>query len=173
MIRRHALPAFLAVSVLLHGIALITWPGDSRPDPRPGASLRVSLLPPNSHAVRQTQRGTARGRTGHKHESGLSVPVSDAHASVRTSREHRKTVANRQAGDAGSRKVTAAVASRATGSTAQARLRRFLAHYFYYPELAIRYGWQGTVRCIRFLRKPFLSALFRSSDTAPGKAARL
>jgi TonB family protein len=145
MMRRHALPAFLTISILLHGIVAIAWRGPARPVPRLGTSLRVSLLPPSPHRVRQTPR-TTNGGHGPQSRSGISSPVRDTHALVRASRARRDTTAGEQAGQTASKKKAARVSARAQGSVAGKRLRHALSRYFYYPELAIRYGWQGTVK---------------------------
>lgn len=145
MIHRHALPAFLTISVLLHGIVAVAWRGPAMPVPRMGTSLRVSLLPANPDRVHQTTRAANGGR-GPQARSGILRPVHDTHALVRASRARRDTTAGKQAGQRASRKMAARVSARAQGTAAGERLRHALSRYFYYPELAIRYGWQGTVK---------------------------
>lgn len=145
MMRRHTLPAFLTISVLLHGIVAIAWRGPARPVPHMGTSLRVSLLPPDSSRVHQTPQAANRGH-GPQSRSGITSPVRDSQAPVRASRARRETTAGKQAGQLALRKMAARVSARAQGSVAGERLRHALSRYFYYPELAIRYGWQGTVK---------------------------
>jgi TonB family protein len=146
VIRGHALPVFLLISVLAHGLAAMVLPGSAMPVPRPGTSLRVSLLPPNPHRIRQSRRGARGGHHGPASHSAMVLTAHHTRTRIRSSRSPRDAMARNRPGAASSSKVTAQVSASLQGSAPAQRLRRALARYFYYPELAIRYGWQGTVK---------------------------
>jgi TonB family protein len=136
---------FLMASLVVHGVVAIAWRVPV-PAPRPGNTLRVSLVPPHRHQVRQTQAAT-RTNAGTRHqlaESPSAITAIRAHSGTAA---HAATGSHRdRSNSVAARSVQARVAARSQGREVAKRIAHSLARFFHYPPVAIRYAWQGTVQ---------------------------
>ena len=142
---RPRLLLFLTFSLLAHGAVAFAWRAPA-PSSHAGTTLQVSLLPLHLREVRQQQAAAHRDSGPRPHDS-RRVSASDAiHAHSETTAQGTTGSRHGRTGSTAAPAVRVQVAARAQGRQTEQRIARSLARYFYYPPVAIRYAWQGTVR---------------------------
>ncbi len=147
MTRAPGLPLFVAFSLLLHGMLALVWQAPDVALRHPGSALQISLLPPHAREVHQSEAGASAGTTRVEPRTTITTPLRSPQAALHTPVSvDAKSSAPGETKGAAAQHMAAQVAARAEGSGLRRRITRALAQYFYYPPVAIRFGWQGTVR---------------------------